>query len=132
VKRPRFLDEKPKYIIYFVTIELVIAFLGILLATITLLIEPSSELQGITPPMNVVLTFLDLFGGISLGTILGLIQSLLIQKPILFFLSSSVVALLFSGLNLISLVLVESESTDVSFGSYLSNFQHKYRAPRNA
>lgn len=101
MKRPRFLDEKSKYIIYFVTIELAIAFLGILLATITLLIEPSSELQGITPPMNVVLTFLDLFGGISLGTILGLLQSLLIQKPILFFLSSSVVALLFSGLNLI-------------------------------
>jgi len=101
MKRPRFLDEKSKVIIYFVTIELVVAFFGILLAAIALLAEPSSELQGITPPMNIVLTFLDLFGGISLGTMLGLLQSLLIQNPALFLLSSSVIAMLFSVINLL-------------------------------
>ncbi len=97
----RSFDEKPKYTIYFVAIELVIALLAILLAILALFTEPSSELQGITPQMNVLLTLLDLFGGISLVTILGLLQSLLIQNTALFLLLSSVVALLFSGLNLL-------------------------------
>ncbi|MFQ5820897.1 MAG: branched-chain amino acid ABC transporter permease [Candidatus Heimdallarchaeota archaeon] len=93
--------EKPKELMYFVYIELVVGFFGILLAAIALLAEPSSELQGITPSMNVLLTLLDLFGGIALGMVLGLLQSLLIQDPALFLLLSSVVALLFGGLNLI-------------------------------
>ena len=101
MKRPSFLKEKPKNIIYFVTIELVVAFLGILLAAFALLAEPSSELQGITPPINVLLALLDLFGGISLGTVIGLLHPPLIQDPALFLLLSSVVALLFGGLNLL-------------------------------
>ncbi|MFX0206054.1 MAG: hypothetical protein ACFFDT_08700, partial [Candidatus Hodarchaeota archaeon] len=101
MRRSKLFDKKPREIIYFVAIELVIAFLGVLLAIISFLTEPSSELQGITSQMNILLTLLDLFGGISLGTILGLLQSLLIQNPALFLLTSSVVALLFSGINFI-------------------------------
>ncbi|MFQ6125735.1 MAG: branched-chain amino acid ABC transporter permease [Candidatus Heimdallarchaeota archaeon] len=101
MKRPGFLDEKSKVIIYFVIIELVVAFLGILLAAITILTETSREFQGITPPMNIILIFLDLFGGISLGTILELLQSLLIQEPTLFLLTASIVVMLFSIINLL-------------------------------
>ncbi len=101
MKQASISGEKPKEIKYFVFIELVVGVLGILLAAIALLTEPSSELQGITPSMNVLLTLLDLFGGITLGTVLGLLQSLLIQDLAMFLLLSSVVALLFGGLNLL-------------------------------
>ncbi len=101
MKRPSFLDEKPKIITYFVAIELLVALLGILLAIIALLTDPSLEPQEIGASMNLVLSFLDLFGGISLGTLIGLLQTLLNQDPALFLLVSSVIALLFSGLNLL-------------------------------
>jgi len=99
MKHPSFINEKPKEILFFVTIKLVVAFLGIILAVIALFAE--SSIPGITPSMNVLLTLLDLFGGITLSTLLTLLQSLLIQDPGLYFISSTIFAFLFGGLNLI-------------------------------